>query len=88
MIRMDRTISSRGKHVSKQSKDRVEGERKKKSKLQTKALQVDGGVGNSRGSSYQKSHEHHEPTYNKKRHEAEKKEKMLRDIAKLLKKSK
>jgi len=87
-IRLDGKISASGKHASKQSSDRVEKERKKQSKLRSKAVQMDGGVGNSRGSSYQKAHTRHEPTFNKKRHRAEKKEKMLRDIAKLLKKTK
>lgn len=85
-IRLDRTLSSRG--ASRQSVDRVEKERTKQSKLRLKALRLDGGVGNSRGSSYQKTHEHHEPTFNKRRNREEKKKKMLQDIAKLLKKTK
>lgn len=88
-IRLDRTIHARGKQVSKDSLERVRKDRKKQEKLRTKALQFDGGVvGNSRGSSYQKAHQRHEPTFNKKRHETEKKENMLKDIAKLLKKAK
>ena len=86
-IRLDRTIRARGKHISKESVNRDEKEWKKQSKLRSKALQFDGGVGNSRSSSYQKAHQIHEPTFNKKRHQAEKKEKMLKDIAKILKKT-
>jgi hypothetical protein len=85
-IRLDKTLSA-GSSASKQTVDRIEAQRKKQSKLRSKAI-VEGGVGNSRGSAYQKSHEHHEPTFNKKRHREEKKEKMLRDIAKLLNKTK
>ena len=85
-IRLDQTLSARSS-ASKQTVDRLEKERKKQLKLRSKAS-TDGGVGNSRGSCYQKSHQHHEPTFNKKRHREEKKEKMLRDIAKLLNKTK
>lgn len=85
-IRLDQTIKSRSKLASNKSVTRVEKERKTRAKLRSKALQVDAGIGNSRGSSSQKARKRHEPTFNKKRHEAEKKEKMLRDIAKLLKK--
>jgi hypothetical protein len=85
-IRLDQTLSARSS-ASKQTVDRLEAQRKKQSKLRSKAI-VKGGVGNSRGSAYQKSHEHHEPTFNKKRHREEKKERMLRDIAKLLNKTK
>jgi hypothetical protein len=81
-IRLDQTLSARSS-ASKQTVDRLEAQRKKQSKLRSKAI-----VGNSRGSAYQKSHEHHEPTFNKKRHREEKKERMLRDIAKLLNKTK
>lgn len=45
-------------------------------------------VGNSRSSSAQKARPAHIPTFNKKKHASEKKEKTLRDIAKLLKRSK
>jgi hypothetical protein len=85
-IRLDQTLNAH--NASNQTVDRVEKERKKQSKLRAKAQQMDGGVGNSRGSSYQKSHEHHQPTFNKKRNQEEKKVKMLRDIAKLISKTK
>ena len=86
-IRLDRAINTHGK-VEKGSVERLEKERKRQSKLRSKAIQQPGGVGNSRSSSFQKTHQKHEPTFHKKTHQAEKKEKMLRDIAKLLKKTK
>lgn len=87
MIRVDNVIEARGE-ADQRSLERLQKERKTQSKLRSKAKHIDGGVGNSRGSSSQKSRPVHVPTINKKRYAQEKKEKTLRDIAKLLKKTK
>lgn len=89
-IRIDQVISSRGQEASQKSLNRVAKNQKKQAKLRSKAVasNVNGGVGNTRGSSSQKLSGRHEPTFNKKRYQEEKKEKTLRDIAKLLKKTK
>jgi hypothetical protein len=86
MIRVDNAIEARGESGQK-SLERLQKERKAHSKLRSKST-ADGGVGNSRGSSSQKSRPVHVPTFNKKRYAQEKKEERLRDIAKLLKKAK
>ena len=87
MILVDSAIEARGE-AGQRSLERIQKERKRHSKLRSKAVRIDGGVGNSRGSSSQKSRPVHVPTINKKRYEQEKKEKTLRHIAKLLKKTK
>lgn len=87
MIRVDSAIEARGE-AGQWSLERLQKKRKAHSKLRFKAKRIDGLVGNSRGSSSQKSRPVHVPTINKKRYAEEKKEKTLRDIAKLLKKTK
>lgn len=88
MIRVDNAIEARGES-GQRSLERLQKERKTHSKLRSKYSQhVDGGVGNSRGSSSQKSRPMDVPTFNKKRYAQEKKEERLRAIAKLLKKTK
>jgi hypothetical protein len=87
MIRVDSAIEARGE-AGQRSLERLQKKRKTHSKLRFKAKHIDGLVGNSRGSSSQKPRPVHVPTINKKRYAEEKKEKTLRDIAKLLKKTK
>jgi hypothetical protein len=88
MIRVDNAIEARGESGHR-SLERLQKESKAQSKLRSKHSQhVDCGVGNSRGSSSQKSRPLHLPTFNKKRYVQEKKDEKLRAIAKLLQKTK
>lgn len=82
MLFFDRAFSLRSESTTKSlSRRRKDLEKKKRRKVKDP-------IGNSRSSSSSYARKAHVPTFNKKRHEAQKKIKDLNQLAKMLKKAK
>ena len=82
MLKFDRTMAGKRSNA-KVSLQRLDSDQKRESKRRKASKGK--LVGNSRSSCAQRTSSVHEPTFNKKKHKREEKQKSLRKIAKLLK---